>query len=672
MTKPRTILLWITCATLALGLSGCGVISSLQFDDRLLVKLPGDHKDVPPKSGDWNFLHVVEAPKKFPGDWYLVWEKGPPSASHLCFPWSRWVYTRENALSVTDASYEAFGVYPLMIEPDFIFTRAAARADDPNPPPDSSSGDSADRPAALQVRDLPSGAWPDVTKDGGISVAWYRDSQYSQMKDAMSTVGENQAGRGIKIGILDDGFSVGQAGLPDRSQLVDEKAGDALGTLLTGKYDHAVPPGSTGGSHGTAALGILAGRKVSIKGQTVNGHKIADFSGYIGGAPNAKIVLVRIAPWVISLSTANLAYGIDYASRTQHCDVLSISNGGAPCEVWVDAVNAAYERGTAMFAAQGDFYSILPEPFQPLGIIVPASPVYPASFRTVMGVTGVTSDGDSYAENNLWGLVAHPLNLFDWTARGTYGAKRSSNSIFGVHDDADPSTVKYQGLLRANPIAAYSPNMPWLVAATKDDTTNNYIDLNGSGTSAATPQVAAAAALWLGYHRAEFDDHKWKSWKKVEAVYDALLISAFRNPNRTWPDLYLGAGTLKASDALKINLQQIEEHRNNELQSDNPALTLKYTYAPADYYDGSRSFFSLFGLAEDVYVNYRADLDQRPNPHISKEEALTRLYYNAFLLEAWHAGDQPTGIRQPHTNWRENFDLERKAAELAQDSLKKN
>lgn len=673
MSNRRTILLGIGSVTLALCLSGCSLVSSLEFDDRLLVKLPGDQKkSVPDDKEEWNFRHVVEGPRRYPGDWYLVWQRYHSTSTHLAFPWSRWVYARENALSVAEAAHREFQVYPLMIEPDFVFTTAAARVDAPTPPPASASNNSADVSAKLQVRELPSGAWPEGTDDNGdISVRWYQDDKHTQLTKAVNKIGEGKAGLGIRIGILDDGFSAGQAGLPDRSQLDDEPAGDAMGTLLTDDNFKPVAPGSTGGTHGTAALGILAGRRICIKDQIVNGHKIADFAGYIGGVPHARIVLVRVAPWVISLSTANMAYGIDYASRRRHCDVLSISNGGAPCEIWVDAVNAAYERGTAMFAAEGDFYSVVPEPFQPLGIVVPASPVYPASFRTVMGVTGVTADGDSYAENNLGRLLTHPLAIGQWIARGTYGAKGTWNSVFGINDEPDRSIVKRNGALRAYPIAAYSPNMPWLVAASQGDPTNNYLDLNGSGTSAATPQVAAAAALWLGYHRAEFDRKEWNSWKKPEAVYDALLMSAYRRPDKKWPDLYLGAGTLKADDALKIDLGQIENPATHLLPTGNGSLTLTYARAPEDYYDGDRSFTSLFGLAADLTTNDRADLDQRRRPHLEKEEALTRLFYNTMLLEAWHAGDLPkrTGAVQGQ-NWRENLPLEQKAQKLAQESIR--
>src|SRR5262249_37618687 len=143
----------------------------------------------------------------------------------------------------------------------------------------------------------------------------------------------------------------------------------------------------------------------------------------------------------------------------------------------------------------------------------------------------------------------------------------------------------------AYPIAAYSPNIPWSVAPSKaNNHATNLISLNGAGTSAATPQVAAAAALWLEKHHDEFDAKSWNSWEKAEAVYDALLFSAERsNQTAKWPDRYLGAGILKADAALNVS-------RSDVLKL-NDINTIRYYKTPRDFADGARSFASMFGLA---------------------------------------------------------------------------
>ncbi len=58
-------------------------------------------------------------------------------------------------------------------------------------------------------------------------------------------------------------------------------------------------------------------------------------------------------------------------------------------------------------------------------------------------------------------------------------------------------------------IAGYTPNVPWM---RYDDTPNGW-DLDGGGTSAATPQIAAACALWL----AKYGDQFPAGWVRVQA-----------------------------------------------------------------------------------------------------------------------------------------------------------
>jgi subtilisin family serine protease len=411
---------------------------------------------------------------------------------------------------------------------------------------------------------------------------------------------------------------------------------------------------------GTA--GILAGSWISIDDQTVHGRHIKGYDGWLGGAPFARVVPIRVAPWVFSIGTAELAYGIDYASRVRHADVITMSHGGAPTQAWVDAVNAAYERGTAMFAAEGDFFSLMPDPLPPNGIIIPASPMYPAALRRVVGVTGVTADYHSYGRNTLARLLKSPTALLPWMSRGSYGADGTSTVVFRPSRKPDESQTWRQGQLRPYPIAAYSPNIPWLsIRRTSQGSFADGVDLDGSGTSAATPQIAAAAALWLQKHRDEFSAQEWHHWQKAEAVYYALLKSADRR-GRLAPDKYLGAGLIRARDALDLNYSLIKHAKRPPgyfIPQNVPRGSLWFEKTSNDYFDGARSFLSLLGLQtlHHVAITDRADLKQRSNKTETQAVALQRLYYNMMLLRKWHGGSIPQ-------KWEENVYWHRAGQEV--------
>ena len=68
-------------------------------------------------------------------------------------------------------------------------------------------------------------------------------------------------------------------------------------------------------------------------------------------------------------------------------------------------------------------------------------------------------------------------------------------------------------------MAAYTPNMPWARFGCPDT-----IDQDGGGTSAATPQIAAAAALWMQKNKAAWTAMR-EDWMRVEAMRKALFGS---------------------------------------------------------------------------------------------------------------------------------------------------
>lgn len=104
-----------------------------------------------------------------------------------------------------------------------------------------------------------------------------------------------------------------------------------------------------------------------------------------------------------------------------------------------------------------------------------------------------------------------------------------------------PTTVMGNG----NVVSAFAPN---ITRSSAEPSLNNIIGSNGAGTSHATPQVSAAASLWLEQNRSKFGA-EWRGWQKSEAVYQALSNSV----DRCFADYtieHYGQGVLKANNAL--------------------------------------------------------------------------------------------------------------------------
>jgi subtilisin family serine protease len=652
---------------LTLLLSGCASIGeSLRLESTVLVKLP--LKDPIAKgSGDgWRFRHVLEAPRddQRRGQWYVAWNnKNPLRTGRFSAYWNS-LFSR--APEIADAARNAFGEYPVLIEPNRTFVRITSKQP-PEPKPGQPVVSEYGWGVRLVISKLPTKVWSDDRRRDPehrgqfvIDPMWYLDDQHSQLAKARQRF--SKPGDGITIGHLDNGLDGRHSAAPMYLVRNDWRA-NAVGLLeyaqkkSTGEgTEPPVAPELTGATHGLGTVGILAGGWVALDEEKVPGGRIKGYYGWLGGAPYSTVVPVRVAPWVFSVSTGELAYAIDYASRVKGCDVITMSHGGAPTQAWVDAINAAYERGTAMFAAESDFFSIIPEPFRPKGILVPASPVYPAGFRRVIGVTGVTADKRSYARNTVGRLLSAPQDFLKWAFRGSYGSDGTSTVLFRPNRKPDPSQVWRQGQLRPHPIAAYSPNVPWLsVRDEKGIRVADGVDLDGAGTSASTPQVAAAAALWLQKHRHEFSAKEWHEWEKPEAVYYALLKTADRR-GKTQPDPYLGSGLLRADEALNISYAQIKTARRPKGRinaEDVPPGSLWFEPAPNDYFDGARSFLGLLGLhtVRHVDATDRAKLKQQPKANETRSVALQRLYYNMMLLREWHGGDIPQKGMQEQMYW---------------------
>ena len=309
---------------------------------------------------------------------------------------------------------------------------------------------------------------------------WHLDAAHSGLAAARAEV--MGATDRVTIAHLDTGYRDGHKLLPPHLDLARARS------FVDGGGNSAVDPGAGANSgHGTGTLGLLAGN---------------EFDGtLVGGAPFATVVPVRVATSVVLFTNSSIAQGLKYAIEIG-ADVVSMSMGGVPSQLWADVVNEAYLAGVTMVTAAGNNYG-------PGPVRVPRFIVYPARFRRVLAACGVMADGTAYADF-----------LDPRVMAGSYGP------------DSKMDTA----------MAAYTGNTPWANFDCLD-----MVRFNGVGTSSATPQVAAAAACWLQKYRGEVKAYS-KAWMRVEAVRRALFMGA-EDRDRA----HFGRGTLKADRAMGLS-----------------------------------------------------------------------------------------------------------------------
>jgi hypothetical protein len=195
-----------------------------------------------------------------------------------------------------------------------------------------------------------------------------------------------------------------------------------------------------------------------------------------------------------------------------------MSMAGLPSKTMADAVNKAYEAGIVIVSAAGNSF------VKGVQSILPKTTLYPARYDRVISAVGAAFDHKPYL-----------FDIHNPGSRGLGGEFMQMN--FGP--DAALATT----------LAAYTPNLSWFDCKEDEGPAGvRYFVKSGGGTSSATPQIAAAAALYIQHYRKQLDEIAGdEKWKKVELVKAALFSSAFK------PDIYkgyYGNGILRAKNAL--------------------------------------------------------------------------------------------------------------------------
>ncbi len=311
----------------------------------------------------------------------------------------------------------------------------------------------------------------------------------------------------VKIGHIDTGYIEGHPSLPmniDYSEILGTNTGSGID--LDERFAAFEQHG-----HGNATMSILAGNWVDYEDTGDN------YKGFFGAIPYAKVLPIKISETVVLLSGKHFARAVNYAID-QGCDVITMSMAGLPSKVMAKAVNRAYEAGVIIVSAAGNSWS------KGGKIILPKRTLYPARYDRVLAAVGATYTKRPY------------LNEYNKMTRAAGG--KYMQTCYGPQSALPTS------------LAAYTPNITWFHQKEKQpDGSISYYVKAGGGTSSATPQIAAAAALYVQKYKKELSKYQGKNaWKKAEIVRKALFLSANKSTEFNW---IFGNGLLKANDALQ-------------------------------------------------------------------------------------------------------------------------
>ena len=381
--------------------------------------------------------------------------------------------------------------------------------------------------------------WPPVSNGVSLPLGWHLNEDYSQLGPARDRVWEgirNGTRKPIRVAQLDTGYDRYHPAFQRESYIQHDLARSFLHyeghAGNTGALDVYYGSGEVQG-HGTGTLALMAGGYVS------NHWMHGDYQGYLGGIPFAHVIPMRISETVVIFDSAQFCAALEYAMQLK-CEVVTMSMAGKPSVQMAKMINQAYEAGITIVSAAGNSWT--------KGALKnsPKTVLYPARFPRVIAACGV-------CQNHL---------PYDFDAQAQF-ARKGADPFDVMQGNWGPDAAMQKAL------AAYTPNIPW--AITKKDARGRLItpfSKGGSGTSVATPQIAAAAALWIMEHRAELDDKGYSgTWKQVEAVRHALFTSAdtqrFEHSKK-----YYGNGILQANKALDVPCVDIaDDQKSPECES---------------------------------------------------------------------------------------------------------
>lgn len=336
---------------------------------------------------------------------------------------------------------------------------------------------------------------------------WHLLDTHSELATAYNAVKDLNPDVTIRVAHFDTGYDPHHAAKPAHIRLDLQR-----NFVEEDRPNDATDPNSNAGAianpgHGTGTSGILAGGIGKIPtGQLVQ----------IGAAPFVEVIPLRISNTVVLIKSDAFAEALNYVislydNPQTRIHIVTMSMGGVASKAWADAVNEAYEKGIFIVTAAGNNF----------GRLTPRTLIYPARFNRVVAACGITFDKRPYSK--VWGGNFKEM-------QGNYGPLA----------------------LMRTAMAAFTPNTPWASFGKGDE-----VSLQGAGTSSATPQIAAAAAIYLKKYYHELEN--LEGWQQVEIIRQALFNSAEKNGLISIDDtliddekkrFYFGNGHLRAFQSL--------------------------------------------------------------------------------------------------------------------------
>jgi hypothetical protein len=350
--------------------------------------------------------------------------------------------------------------------------------------------------------------WPPSLLQGKVGIGWHLDEEHSQLAAAVKKVLTEHPDAHVTVAHVDTGYNEAHKSLPSKLR-VDK----AYSFVDKENPNQAIDKAGSGGQegHGLGTLVLFAGGKAT-KDQTYN-----EFEGDIGGVPFADVIPIRVSESVVIFNDRNFCDAIDYAIA-QGCEVLSMSMAGKPSQRMAKAVNRAYEAGLVLVTAASNCW------YKGMGAALPKCVLFPAAFERVIAATGAMYDHKPYDVNF---LQKSRFNIGTKYMQGSWGPPARMTKA----------------------IAGYTPNTPWASSPLP-------FLRSGGGTSSATPQVAATAAVYIAHKRKELEEKGYytegNKWKKVEAVRHALFTSAAKDEVFGEWKKYYGNGIIRALNALDV------------------------------------------------------------------------------------------------------------------------